>query len=107
MKEDHKVVITHGDLRLRNIMVTWNGLLSTDYGSDQVSTSSNSDIRITAIIDWEMYGYYPEYWEYIKALNTIGPKDPLFDWCDYLPIAAIGQWPVEYAIDLLISRWLG
>lgn len=45
---DHKIVLTHGDISPRNILVQ---------GS-----------KVVAIVDWEMSGYYPEYWEYVKAL---------------------------------------
>jgi serine/threonine protein kinase len=43
----HGIVFTHGDLRPDNIIVKNN--------------------RVTAIIDWEMAGWYPEYWEFAKA----------------------------------------
>ena len=42
-----RIVLTHGDLVPRNILVK-NG-------------------RIVGIIDWEMAGFYPEYWEYAKG----------------------------------------
>ncbi|KAJ5738608.1 Aminoglycoside phosphotransferase [Penicillium malachiteum] len=44
----HKIVLTHVDFSPRNIIVKGD--------------------RITSIIDWEMSGFYPEYWEYIKAM---------------------------------------
>ncbi|KAJ5212663.1 Aminoglycoside phosphotransferase [Penicillium cinerascens] len=44
----HKIVLTHADLSPRNIIVKGD--------------------KITGIIDWEMAGFYPEYWEYIKAM---------------------------------------
>lgn len=93
MKNDHKLVMTHGDLHPRNIMVDWE--------------EGRKDIKITSILDWEMAGWYPEYWEFVKALATADERGPLRDWCDYLPTEAIGQWPTEYSIDLLISRWIG
>ena len=105
MRDDHAIVMTHGDLHPRNIMVTQDGATSIRDHSDPVNEPQ--DIRISSIIDWKMIGWYPDYWEFVKALNTIGPKDTLFDWCEYLPTEAIGTWPVEYAIDTLISRWLG
>lgn len=43
----HGIVFTHGDLRPANIIV--------------------KDGRVTAIIDWEMAGWYPDYWEFAKA----------------------------------------
>ncbi|KAJ4988693.1 phosphotransferase [Stagonosporopsis vannaccii] len=44
----HEIVLTHGDISPRNIMV---------HGS-----------KVVAILDWELSGYYPEYWEHSKAL---------------------------------------
>ncbi|KAL4244585.1 Protein kinase-like domain superfamily protein [Abortiporus biennis] len=52
MKNDHSIVFTHGDLAPRNIMVKGD--------------------RITGIIDWENAGWYPEHWEYVKALYHVG-----------------------------------
>lgn len=96
MKDDHRIVLTHGDLHPRNIMVEW---------QEQDGTHN---IKITSILDWEMAGWYPEYWEFTKALATVDARGgPLADWCDYLPTDTIGQWPTEYSMDLLISRWLG
>ncbi|EIM81361.1 kinase-like protein [Stereum hirsutum FP-91666 SS1] len=48
MVDSHRIVFTHGDLAPRNIMV-------------------KGDV-VTGIIDWEHSGWYPEHWEYIKAL---------------------------------------
>ena len=44
----HKVVMTHNDFDPRNILVQ---------GSE-----------VVAILDWEKSGFYPEFWEYCKAL---------------------------------------
>ncbi|KAL2815522.1 hypothetical protein BJX63DRAFT_160900 [Aspergillus granulosus] len=90
---DHNVVMTHGDLHPRNIMVS--------------ITPGNPDvITITAILGWEMCGWYPEYWEYVKALNTVTPRDGFGDWYAYLP-PNIGVWPKEHAVDTMLSRWHG
>ncbi|KAF3491081.1 uncharacterized protein GIQ15_00598 [Arthroderma uncinatum] len=44
----HEIVLTHSDLAPRNILVRGD--------------------KVVALLDWEMAGYYPEYWEYVKAL---------------------------------------
>ncbi|CAG7934639.1 unnamed protein product [Penicillium olsonii] len=44
----HEIVLTHADFSPRNIIIR----------GDQV----------VGILDWEMAGFYPAYWEYIKAL---------------------------------------
>ncbi|KAI9744760.1 MAG: hypothetical protein M1818_001685 [Claussenomyces sp. TS43310] len=46
-RDDHRIVFTHSDLSMRNILV--------------------KDGRISAIVDWENAGWYPEYWEYTKC----------------------------------------
>lgn len=102
MKDDHQIVVTHGDLHPRNIMVAWDDM--SDGSELKLPTS---DICITSIVDWECSGCYPAYWEFVKALNTIGPKDKFSDWSEFLPTEAIGTWAFEYAIDFLLSRWLG
>ncbi|KAL8661874.1 MAG: hypothetical protein Q9168_008340 [Polycauliona sp. 1 TL-2023] len=45
---EHDIVFTHNDLAPRNILVR--------------------DGDVVAILDWEFSGFYPAYWEYVKAL---------------------------------------
>lgn len=114
---DHKIVMTHGDLHPRNIMVTINprssdrdaGEASSQERLDTItgtSNLSNSQVTVTGILDWEMCGWYPEYWEYVKALNTITIGGDFGDWWSYLP-GNIGVWPKEHAVDVMLSRWHG
>lgn len=37
------------------------------------------DGKITAILDWEMAGYYPWWAENWVSIGTFGPRDELFD----------------------------
>jgi aminoglycoside phosphotransferase (APT) family kinase protein len=80
--------MTHGDLHPRNIIV-----------------DDKNDVRITGVIDWEKGGGYPEYWEYLKALNTVSwtQKD---DWHLFLPEESIGRCNDEYARDYIIEKML-
>lgn len=56
-RRGHKVVFTHADLNSRNILV------------DRVIRPDGSrGWTVTGIVDWENSGYYPEYWDYTKAL---------------------------------------
>ncbi|EPE33670.1 Protein kinase-like (PK-like) [Glarea lozoyensis ATCC 20868] len=64
----HNIVLTHGDIAPRNIIVR--------------------DGKIVAILDWELSGFYPEYWEYVKAL--------------YLPSWDTG-WIQERAVDKVMK----
>ncbi|KAL1960642.1 hypothetical protein VTO42DRAFT_7221 [Malbranchea cinnamomea] len=53
-RQDYKTCFTHGDLSSFNILVR--------------------DGRVVGIIDWEMAGWYPEYWEYTSAWH-VNPYD--------------------------------
>ncbi|KAI1121435.1 hypothetical protein F5Y10DRAFT_272103 [Nemania abortiva] len=56
-RRGHRIVFTHADLNPRNILV------------DEVTQKDGSrGWSVTGIVDWEFSGYYPEYWEYTKAL---------------------------------------
>jgi len=52
LKDDHRIVLTHGDLQPRNIVVQGD--------------------KVTGIIDWEFGGWYSEYWEYVKGTDLRG-----------------------------------
>ncbi|KAK7416624.1 hypothetical protein QQX98_005095 [Neonectria punicea] len=66
--KDHDIVLTHGDFDPRNIMVQGD--------------------TVTAILDWELSGYYPTYWEYGKALLR-----PQWE----------GQWSRDKAVDKILE----
>lgn len=57
MREDHRIVFTHGDLAPRNIIV--------------------KDGKVAALIDWEQSGWYPEHWELVKAMWSPMPRKEL------------------------------
>lgn len=61
-----EIKFTHGDLHRGNIIV-----------------SSAAPARILAIVDWAQAGWYPDYWEYCKALYTCWYEDEWRrDWID-------------------------
>ena len=62
-------VFTHGDVAPRNIMV-------------------DQDACITGIIDWELAGWYPDYWEYMNI------QKPSVDdnWQSWMEYTAPEQW---------------
>ncbi|CDF41243.1 unnamed protein product [Chondrus crispus] len=102
MREDHACVMTHGDLHPRNIVVQLVPRSEDDSCHDDLT---EKNVKVLAIINWHMSGWYPEYWEFVKALHTIGiRRDPTQDWWQYLP-PCIGTWPTEYALDEMIDRW--
>lgn len=101
MRDDHRLVMTHADLHPRNIMVRW------ESGEGGTGCEAERRVQISALLDWESSGWYPEYWEFAKALSTINMRGKMADWLEYLPTEAIGSWPAELSIDLLLDRWLG
>ncbi|KAL4806379.1 hypothetical protein BDV18DRAFT_160448 [Aspergillus unguis] len=58
--------------------------------SDERGALDHSNVTVSGIVDWEMCGWYPGYWEYVKALHTIIPRDPYGDWYAYLPPSIVG-----------------
>lgn len=61
-RRGHKVVFTHAEMNPRNIMV-----------DRSVRPDRTLDWSLSGIVDWESAGYYPEYWEYTKALWEVRP----------------------------------
>lgn len=56
-RRGHRIYFSHADLNLRNILV------------DEVPQADGTrGWRVTGIVDWEMAGFYPKYWDYTKAL---------------------------------------
>lgn len=49
LRTDHRIVFTHGDINKRNILVDGQG-------------------RVVGLLDWEMAGWMPEYWEHCKIV---------------------------------------
>jgi aminoglycoside phosphotransferase len=78
----HKITFCHGDFSPRNIMVH-NG-------------------RVAGILDWEYAGWYPEYWEYCKALYTVSWKN---DWAKYVG-EILCPYYCEYAVDSMLREVL-
>jgi aminoglycoside phosphotransferase len=88
LRSDHKMVMTHGDLRQANIMV------------EQETPDS---VQITGLVDWGSSGVYPEYWEYVKACGALRASSKS-DWFAYLPVEAIGHYVDEYMVDIMIDQ---
>ncbi|KAF9793248.1 kinase-like protein [Thelephora terrestris] len=89
LRTNHRIVFTHGDFHPRNIMVV---------------DSQDGGISLSGIIDWEASGFYPEYWEHLKAVNTRDTRDEN-DWWSHLPPAIVG-YDQEIAVDCLLERSL-
>jgi aminoglycoside phosphotransferase (APT) family kinase protein len=84
---NHRAVMTHSDLHPGNVLAR----LDPTHG-----------LQVTGITDWEMSGFYPEYWEYVKAHSFV--HHDLSDWYSHLPVDAIGNYEDEWRRDCLITR---
>lgn len=78
----HQIVFTHGDLRLQNVMV--------------------EDGNVSGILDWEFSGWYPEYWEFSKALYVWKWQN---DWIEYL-VQILQPYYSEYAVHSFLTETL-
>ena len=76
LRDDHHILFTHGDLGVRNILVDRHG-------------------GLVALIDWEMSGWMPEYWEYIKTVHGRWEDE---EWLSYARIIA-PEYDAEMAVD--------
>ena len=74
----HDVVFSHADLSFENILV-----------DPQTG-------RVTAIVDWAMAGWWPEYWEYRKAMFGSRTGEA---WWVQLVGEVMTPWISEYRTD--------
>jgi hypothetical protein len=81
---DVPVVLTHGGLHPRNIIV-----------------SAGPNPRVVSILGWEQAGWYPAYWELCKARWECSRHQGLEDWeAKYLP------WILDAAgVDTEVRGW--
>ncbi|KAI1113378.1 kinase-like domain-containing protein [Nemania sp. NC0429] len=86
MPEGTNRVFTHGDFRPANIIV-------------QMKESGGA-CTVQGIIDWEASGFYPAYWESIKATNNFTGRED-WDWYEYLPDSAS---PHQHELAWLVDR---
>ncbi|KAH8804737.1 kinase-like domain-containing protein [Xylogone sp. PMI_703] len=74
-----KTIFTHGDISLNNILA--------------------KEGKVVGIVDWEMGGWYPWYWEYTTAINTNYIKG----WREEIG-KFLDEWPQEKEMDDLWRR---
>lgn len=80
MCDDHRIVLTHGDIRPDNVLVR-NG-------------------AIVGVLDWELAGYYPEYWDFVQTFRAM---DRGLDFHDYIE----AMFPQLYPHELMTNSFLG
>ncbi|GLB42414.1 hypothetical protein LshimejAT787_1104290 [Lyophyllum shimeji] len=84
----YRVVLTHGDLAPRNIMV-------------------DGDL-ITGLVDWETLGWYPDFWELMAATRSSGKNMDI--WIDELstqlgPLSEVEDQYVSVLHDVAFRFW--
>lgn len=70
--QGHPPTFSHGDIQKKNIMIRSSGNVD---GHEEQPSESEMEI---VIIDWETGGWYPSYWEYVRALYGCARWDD--DW---------------------------
>lgn len=78
-----KLVFTHGDLAPRNILV-------------------NNEGHVSAVLDWEYAGWYPEWWESVKAYEFC---NDLPGWSAYLSLILPPSHAKEYINFAIATRF--
>ncbi|KIL64975.1 hypothetical protein M378DRAFT_77523 [Amanita muscaria Koide BX008] len=81
LQDDHDIVFTHGDLNPGNILIKVLG---------------DGDAHIVAVLDWEMAGWRPAYWEYVKCLHCMGGCDT--EWGEFVGMV-LQKYEKEKALD--------
>jgi thiamine kinase-like enzyme len=81
--EDYRIVLSHGDLSPRNLMI--------------------HEGQLSGIIDWECGGWYPEYWEYIKAMSS-SPWST--GWPYMINKVVLDRYRERYAMDRLLDKYM-
>ncbi|KAF2107769.1 kinase-like domain-containing protein [Lophiotrema nucula] len=84
MLRNHMVTFSHSDLQRKNILV--------------YTVGASFEI---AIVDWEVAGWYPSYWEFAIEFATL--EWWVDDWPKYLE-QAIEPWPFEAAVFRMIYQ---
>lgn len=85
---NHHPVFTHGDLQRKNILV------QETSPSPDLSVPSTTDYNHeVTVIDWEIAGWYPSYWEYARSIFACGRWND--DWSVY----------VDKVLDPFLNEW--
>ena len=83
LSDEHKIVFTHADLCGDHVFV--------DPGTG----------KVTGIVDWEMAGWWPAYWEYTKSL--FGGR--CMPWWKEIVNTAMDPYPSEREVDRILQQF--
>ncbi|PGG99206.1 hypothetical protein GX51_06400 [Blastomyces parvus] len=85
LTEHHAIHFAHGNLSPRNIMVNKRG-------------------RITAILDWEWAGWFPQYWDVVRMLVDVPGNRQMPDYAEHLRATLPYLYKEEYAAMIDVFR---
>jgi hypothetical protein len=90
----HSPTFTHGDFQRKNIIVR---------RKEQNELAGHEDDYEVILIDWEMAGWYPDYWEYCAAACAFTFSD---DWPDKVG-DILDPYLVEYPwiLSIVVELW--
>ena len=93
---DHLPTFSHSDLQRKNIIVR-------EIPSGDKNTSTE-ETHVVSIVDWEVAGWYPSYWEYAAAFFAFKWED---DWLERVE-EVIDAWSAETAMIKMVYQdlWL-
>lgn len=86
----HRSTFTHADLHRKNILIE----------ELPAEGSTERRFRVSAIVDWEMAGWYPSYWEYASCFVD-------FQWTEDWPEKVeyiLDPWPLEAAMLRMVRQ---
>jgi len=85
-------VFTHRDIHMENIVVLY--------------CNSTEKWRLSGVLDWEISGFYPIWYESIQATNNLSTNE-YSDWYSYLPtILALQRQPLSWLLDRLYDIYI-
>lgn len=87
-RKGHSIFFTHADLNPRNILV-----------QEVLQQNGKYGWRVSGIVDWETAGYYPEYWEYTKALYEEFRWPRRYAKMIHKLFSAFGDYSKEYDVE--------
>ena len=91
----HESIFTHGDLQRKNIIFERVGSNGSRDGSGKAS------FKLT-LLDWEISGFYPSWWEYDSAMQC----RPTDDWVDLLPVIVGTEYVPQHNFMQTARGWI-
>ena len=88
LRNDHHIILTHGDFHPWNIIVMEN---------------EHHVVAVSGMFDWEMGGWYLEHWKWVKVQNMRGIDDNS-NWWDFL-LQMISGYDTKAVADHFLEKF--